>query len=147
MRLPDPVIAAGAWMLETGHRVALAATGGRWPTRLLGMVPLELHTTGRRSGQRRSTLLTAPLVEGDRVVLVASKGGHSRHPDWYLNLSAQPEVEITMDGVTRPMTARTADADEKAELWSRIVAAAPTYAGYQRRTERDIPVVVCEPLA
>lgn len=77
MRVPDIANSIGASMLENGHRAILAITGGRWPKRLLGMQTLELHVTGRTSGQVRSTLLTAPICEDDRVVLVASKGGHS----------------------------------------------------------------------
>ena len=78
-------------------------------------------------------------------MLVASKGGDDRHPDWYHNLVDQPDVEVTIDGETTPMRARTADPAEKAALWPTIVAAYKGYAGYQRRTERDIPVVICEP--
>lgn len=109
------------------------------------MPPVELHTVGRKSGQRRSTMLTAPVCEEDRVVLVASKGGHQHHPDWYKNLVANPEVELTVDGRTRPMRARTASPEEKAALWPTIVGAYRGYEGYQRNTERDIPVVICEP--
>lgn len=127
------------------HRAALRATGGRLGKQVFGMPAVELHTTGRRSGQRRSVMLTAPILEPGRVVLVASKGGDDRHPDWYHNLVAQPDVEVTIDGETVPMRARTVDPAEKAELWPTIVAAYKGYAGYQRRTERDIPVVVCEP--
>ena len=145
MRTPDPVIAAGAWMLEHGHRTLLWITGGRYPKKLLGMQPLELHTVGRKSGQRRSTMLTAPINEPDRVVLVASKGGSTDHPDWYKNLAANPDVELTIDDVTRPYVARTASAEEKAELWPTIVKAYKGYEGYQRNTDRDIPVVICEP--
>lgn len=145
MATSNRVIEAGAWALENGHRAALKLTGGRWPKKLLGMEPLELFTTGRRSGERRGTLLTAPLVDGDTVIVVASKGGHESNPAWYLNLVADPEVEIERDGITRPYTARTADAAEKAELWPRIVAVAKNYEGYQRNTDRDIPVVICEP--
>jgi deazaflavin-dependent oxidoreductase (nitroreductase family) len=147
VRQPDVLIALGARCLEGGHRVLLALTGGRFPRRLLGMQALELHTTGRVSGQRRSTMLTAPLYRPDEVVLVASKGGHSDHPDWYKNLAANPDVEITVDGVTTPMTARTATPEEKADLWPRIVAEYSGYAGYQRNTDRDIPVVICTPRA
>ena len=127
------------------HRAALRATGGRLGTKVFGMAAVELHTTGRKSGQRRSVMLTAPILEPGRVVLVASKGGDDRHPDWYRNLVDQPDVEITQDGDTKPMRARTADPAEKAELWPTIVAAYKGYAGYQRRTDRDIPVVICEP--
>ena len=147
MAKSNKVIEFGAWMLENGHRLALKVTGGRWPRRLLGMEPVELHTTGRRSGQKRSTMLTAPVIDGDRVVLVASKGGHSDHPDWYRNLTADPRVEITRDGDTTPMVARTATPEERAELWPRIVASYKGYEGYQRNTDREIPVVICEPAA
>jgi deazaflavin-dependent oxidoreductase (nitroreductase family) len=145
VQLSNKFIEAGAWMLENGHRAALKVTGGRWPRTVLGMEPVELHTIGRSSGQRRSTMLSAPIYEPDRVVLVASKGGHERDPDWYRNLVAQPEVELTARGETRPMTARTSSAAEKAELWPRITAAYRGYDGYQQRTDRDIPVVICEP--
>jgi deazaflavin-dependent oxidoreductase (nitroreductase family) len=141
----DRVIGAGAWMLETGHRTVLALTGGRFPKKILGMTPIELHVRGRKSGKRFSTMLTAPIVDGDRVVIIASKGGSQDHPDWYKNLTANPDVEITIDGETKPMTARTANAEEKSELWPRAVAAYKGYAGYQRNTSRDIPVVICEP--
>jgi deazaflavin-dependent oxidoreductase (nitroreductase family) len=141
----DAVVSAGAWMLENGHRALLAVTGGRWPKRLAGMQTLELHVVGRTSGVTRSTLLTAPICEQDRVVLVASKGGHSDHPQWYKNLVVNPDVEITIDGETRAMKARTASAAERAELWEQITGSYKGYAGYQSRTEREIPVVVCEP--
>lgn len=132
-------------MLEHSHRAALALTGGRWPRRLLGMTPVELHTIGRSSGLRRSTMLTAPILEDGNIVLVASKGGHSQNPDWYRNLVANPEVELTVDGETMAMTARTATPEEKAGLWPRIVGTYKGYAGYQRGTDRDIPVVICSP--
>jgi deazaflavin-dependent oxidoreductase (nitroreductase family) len=92
-------------------------------------------------------MLTAPIHEPDRLVLVASKGGDDRHPDWYHNVVAHPDIEITDRGETRKMRARTATAEEKAELWPQIVAAYKGYAGYQKRTGRDIPVVICEPRA
>jgi deazaflavin-dependent oxidoreductase (nitroreductase family) len=111
----------------------------------MGMPAVELHTTGRRSGRRRTVILTAPVHDATRVVLVASKGGDDRHPDWYLNLRDDPHVELTMDGTTRPYLARTATAEEKAELWPRVVAAYKGYAGYQRRSSRDIPLVICTP--
>lgn len=109
------------------------------------MQTVELHAVGRKTGERRSTLLTAPVCEEDKVVLVASKGGSQDHPIWYKNLVANPDVEITIGDRTRPMRARTATGDERAELWERVVEAYKGYAGYQRNTEREIPVVVCEP--
>ncbi|GAB18773.1 hypothetical protein GOEFS_064_00120 [Gordonia effusa NBRC 100432] len=145
MRIPDFAIEIGAWMLETGHRIVLKLTGGRFPKRLARMQTLELHTIGRKSQLRRSTMLTAPLYAPDRLVVVASKGGHSDHPDWYKNLAVNPDVEVTIGKDTRPMTARTASADEKAVLWPQIVKAYRMYAGYQLNTKRDIPVVICTP--
>jgi deazaflavin-dependent oxidoreductase (nitroreductase family) len=145
MRLPPKVIDAGAWMLENGHRAVLRLTGGRFPKRFLGMQPVELHHVGRTSGQPRTTLLTAPIYEDDRVVLVASKGGHPEHPQWYRNLVADPDVELEAEGRLRPMRARTASPEEKAELWPTITAAYKGYGDYQRSTDRDIPVVILEP--
>ncbi|MDT0180298.1 nitroreductase family deazaflavin-dependent oxidoreductase [Microbacterium sp. ARD31] len=138
---PDRVI---RWM-ESLHRAVLRLTGGRVGRRLLGMETVELHTVGRRSGARRSTLLTAPVEEEGRIVLVASKGGADDHPAWYLNLVATPEVEITRRGVTGRYLARTTTGDEREALWPRITRVNPGYAGYQQRTSRQIPVVVCEP--
>lgn len=132
-------------MLENGHRTVLKLTGGRFPKRFLGMQPVELHHTGRTSGQPRSTMLTAPIFEPERVVLIASKGGHPDHPDWYKNLVAHPDVELSANDQRRPMRARTASGDERAELWSRAVSAYGGYEGYQRNTDREIPVVVLEP--
>lgn len=76
---------------------------------------------------------------------MASKGGDDRDPDWFRNLVAHPEIELTMVGRRRLMRARRASAQEKVELWPRVVAAYKGNDGYQRRTERDIPLVICEP--
>jgi deazaflavin-dependent oxidoreductase (nitroreductase family) len=120
-------------------------SSGRVLGSAFGMPVVELHTVGRKSGRPRSTMLTAPVVDGDRVVLVASKGGDDRDPDWYRNLVDHPKIELTMSGRRRPMRARRASTDEKAELWPRVVAAYKGYGDYQRRTKRDIPLVICEP--
>ena len=141
----DATASIGAWVLENGHRAVLAVTGGRWPRRVAGMQTLELHVVGRKSGQKRSTLLTAPICEPDRIVIVASKGGHSRDPQWYANLVTNPDVEITINGHTRAMKARTATHDERDRLWARISSEFGNYADYQARTDREIPIVVCEP--
>jgi deazaflavin-dependent oxidoreductase (nitroreductase family) len=127
------------------HRAVLRLSGGRVAGRLGGMPVVVLETIGRRSGEPRQTMLTAPVVDGDTVVLVASYGGDSRHPAWYLNLTADPAVTIERDGTRTPMTARTATAEEKAALWPRITDAYRGYAGYQKRTDRDIPVVLLTP--
>ena len=94
VHMPNKVIEVGAWCLENGHRALLKVSGGRFPKTMLGMQPVELFTVGRVSGERRATMLTAPIFEPDRVVLVASKGGHEDHPGWYKNLVKEPKVEI-----------------------------------------------------
>lgn len=145
MGIRETLIDLGAKGMNLGHRAIRAASGGRLLSTAFGMPALELHTIGRKTGKERTVMLTTPVHDDERIVLVASKGGDDRHPDWYRNLVANPDVEITLDGRRRPMRARTATPEEKAELWPQVVAAYKGYAGYQRRTERDIPLVICEP--
>ena len=127
------------------HRGLLAVSGGRIGGKVGEMPVVQLHTTGRKSGKRRTTMLTAPVTSDDRYVLVASKGGDDRHPAWYLNLVDEPEVELTVDGTTMPMTARVLDEDEKEEVWPAIVESYDGYRKYQEKTDRDIPVISVEP--
>ena len=141
-----PLVDSGFKMMNATHRAVLFVTGGRFPRSLFGMAPVELRTTGRKSGQQRLTMLTSPIHDENRVVLVASKGGDHRNPEWYRNLTANPEVEVTMEGNTSKMRARTASPEEKAALWPDIVAAYKGYDSYQKRASRDIPVVICEPV-
>lgn len=145
-RIPDPVIYVGTQVLERGHRLALKVTGGRWPRTILGMKPVELHHLGRKSNKPYATMLTSPIQEDGKVILVASKGGYQDHPDWYKNLVSHPDIELTIDDRTTKMRARTATPDEKADLWPKLVAVYKGYSDYQRNTDRDIPVVICEPL-
>ena len=108
-----------------------------------GTSVLILTTTGRRSGDPRST----PLIygtHGDDYVVVASKGGADEHPAWYLNLSDAPEVTVQVRGDRFQAHARTAAADEKPELWKLMTERWPAYDDYQQKTGRDIPVVVLE---
>lgn len=128
------------------HRGLRALSFGKIGWTAANMPVLELTTTGRTSGRPRTVLLTSPVQDGDNLVIVASKGGEPTHPAWYLNLVEDPNVIVTTIDRTRPMLARTAVADERAELWPRIVAAARNYADYQRKTDREIPVVILEPV-
>jgi len=108
-----------------------------------GTTVLILTTTGRRSGDPRST----PLIYGKHVddyVVVASKGGAEEHPAWYLNLSEEPEVTVQVRGDRFQAHARTATPDEKPELWKLMTERWPAYDEYQLKTIRDIPVVVLE---
>jgi deazaflavin-dependent oxidoreductase (nitroreductase family) len=143
----ERAIDLGFKALNRAHNFALWASRGRLQNKSFGMPTIELHTTGRKSGRPRQVLLTAPLHDGERVVLVASKGGDDRNPEWYLNLVANPDVEIVLDGVSRAMRARTASAAERADLWPQIVDVYRGYESYQKRANREIPVVICEPRA
>jgi deazaflavin-dependent oxidoreductase (nitroreductase family) len=144
MPTSDRVIGAGAWTLEHGHRFLLAITGGRFPKTIGGMKTLEIHVKGRKSGKVYSNMLTAPLHDDSKIVIIASKGGSSDHPDWYKNLTANPDIEVTIDGERKPMRARTASPEEKAEIWPQVVKSYKGYAAYQKNTDRDIPVVILE---
>jgi deazaflavin-dependent oxidoreductase (nitroreductase family) len=126
------------------HEVAFEVTEGKVLSRVLGMTAVRLTTTGRKSGLPRSTMLTAPVAEEDRIVLVASNGGDARDPQWFANVLACPDVSVTCDGVVRTMRARVATGPERAELWKRILEVAEVYERYRRRTDREIPVVVLE---
>jgi len=132
-------------LVNAVHRPVFRISKGKVAGKGLGMPVLDLTTTGRKSGQKRATMLTSPLQRGEEIMLVASRGGDDRNPDWYYNIEADPNVEVQLGGTTRPMTARVADAAERAELWPLIIEAHDNYAGYQRKTEREIPVVVLSP--
>ena len=144
MDVRDTVTDLLAKGMNVTHRVMLAVSGGRLGRTFGSMKTVELHTVGRTSGKPRATMLTAPIHDEQRIVLIASKGGDDRDPDWYRNLVADSAVELTIDGERHPYRARTATVDEKQALWPAIVEAYRGYGGYQRRTERDIPVVICE---
>jgi len=104
-----------------------------------------LTTTGRKSGKPRTTPLTVTIAEDDALVLVASNGGAPKHPDWYLNLVADPKVTVQRGGSSTRMRARTATDHERAALWPKVVGTYRGYEGYQRKTERTIPLVILEP--
>jgi deazaflavin-dependent oxidoreductase (nitroreductase family) len=121
------------------YRATDGAEGHEWER----TQTLLLTTTGRKSGEERTTpLIYAP--HGDDYVIVASKGGAPEPPAWYLNLSAEPQIEVQVKGDVFKAHARTASAEEKAELWPIMVAEWPSYDEYQAKTDREIPVVVIE---
>ena len=126
------------------HRAVLLLTGGRVGSRLGHLEQVLLTTTGRRTGRSRTTPLALTVV-GDRLVLVASDGGARAHPSWYLNLVAHPDVVVRRGTDRLRLRARTAAGAERDELWRAAVASHGGYAAYQRRTDRQIPVVVLEP--
>ena len=129
------------------HRLVLRVTGNRVGWSAYGMPVIELTTTGRRSGQLRTTMLTSPYQEGSTIIIVASRGGDDRHPAWFLNLRDQPNVEVSLGGrPTQRMRAEIAGPDERARLWPLVTADHRNYAGYQRKTKREIPLVLLRPI-
>ena len=128
------------------HRTMLKLSGGHLGWDAGSMPVLELTTVGRTSGQQRTVMLTSPLQHAGAYVIVASRGGDDHHPAWFLNLRDHPQVEVAMKGTgRRPMLARVATDQERAELWPQIAAKHKNYAGYQARTTREIPLVLLEP--
>lgn len=124
------------------YRATDGAEGHDWQ----GTQTLLLTTTGRKSGEARTTpLIYAP--HGGSYTIVASKGGSDAPPAWYLNLTEHPEVEVQVMGDRFKALARTASAAEKPEMWATMASEWPAYDDYQRQTEREIPVVVLDPVA
>ncbi|WP_327299244.1 MULTISPECIES: nitroreductase family deazaflavin-dependent oxidoreductase [unclassified Streptomyces] len=123
------------------HVERYVATDGAEGHEWQGTTTLILTTTGRKSGQQRSTpLIYQPY--GDDLLVVASKGGSDQPPAWYLNLQAEPEVQVQVKGDRFTAHARTAQPGEKPDMWRTMAAAWPQYDEYQSKTERAIPVVV-----
>ena len=120
-------------------------TGGEKGHMWRGVTTLLLTTQGRKSGKRRRTALIYGR-DGDNIIIVASKGGAAKHPAWYLNLRDNPEVEVQVGSETFTARARTASPAEKQRLWPIMTAIWPAYDEYQTKTDRDIPVVVLEPV-
>lgn len=121
-------------------------SGGTKGTTLRGMPVIILTTRGAKSGKIRKSPLMRVAHSGTYAV-VASLGGAPRHPVWYHNVVADPRVELQDGPVRQDMTAREVSGEEKALWWERAVEAYPDYAGYQKKTEREIPVFVLEPAA
>jgi deazaflavin-dependent oxidoreductase (nitroreductase family) len=131
-------------LLGDDHVRAYRESGGEVGYLWNGVPTLLLTVTGRRTGRE----LTSPLIfgrDGDDYLVVASMGGAPKHPSWYLNLQANPQVNIQVKSEVLPVTARTASADEKPRLWKVVTDVWPNYDVYQSRTDRNIPVVVLSP--
>ncbi len=142
-RQEQPLDPRTGWVREHLHRYVATdgADGHEWRP---GVPTLLLTTRGRRSGKLRRT----PLIygrDGDRYVVVASYGGSPQHPDWYLNLSAEPGVTIQVGPDVMPARAATVEGDDRERLWGQMTGIWPAYDEYQARTERQLPVVALEP--
>ena len=126
------------------HVRAFRVSGGRIGRTFKGAPVALVDHVGRRSGKR----YTSPLIygtDGDDVVIVASFGGARRDPAWWSNLKANPRTTVQIGSQRRPVVARQATAEEKQRLWPMLVSVYAPYEDYQRKTERDIPVVLLEP--
>ena len=133
-------------MVSLSHRFWYQLTGGLIGGSFLGKPILLLRTTGRKSGRSYTTPLQY-LQDGDDMVLAASNGGSNRHPNWCLNLQANPQAEVQIMRQTRHVTAELANGKERARLWGRLVDMYPGYQDYQMTARREIPVVVLRPAA
>ena len=128
-----------------GHTALYRLTGGRIGHRVPGAPPmLLLDHVGAKSGAKR----TSPLVyvrDGDDLVLVASKGGYPKNPGWFYNLKANPDTEVQVGSEHRRVHAHVADSEERKRLWPMALKTYGGYADYQKRTEREIPLVILSP--
>ncbi len=147
--MTEPVKLPPKWALKlvtAANVFVYRLTGGRIWNTMAGSQICLVTMTGRKSGRQ----LTRPLMytpHGDKVLIVASLGGAPQHPVWYHNIMAQPGIEIQVGASHRKMRARQADAAEKAELWPLVVASYPAFRNYQAATDRDIPLLICEPVS
>ncbi|MDG2303388.1 MAG: nitroreductase/quinone reductase family protein [Candidatus Binatia bacterium] len=126
---------------EKAHMWDSSVAGGPGP-----LPTLLLTTTGRKSGEPRAL----PLIygtHGSSYVIIASKGGWPSHPAWHLNLQAKPECDLMVGPKNVSARARVAEGDERAQLWKEMAAIYPPYDEYQEKTERQIPVIVLDPIA
>jgi F420H(2)-dependent quinone reductase len=126
------------------HRLLYRVSGGRLGGRLWDLPVVLLTTTGRKSGKKRTVPLCS-LRDGDDVVVIASYGGLDQPPAWWLNLEARPEATLLHGRTRRTVTARNAAPEERTRLWAEVTARAPGYLEYERRTDREIPVVILSP--
>ena len=128
-------------VVTTLHTELIRRTGGKVGAQMFKSPMMLLTTTGRRSGQPRVTPLLC-IRDGDRYLAIGSNGGDDRTPQWVQNLEANPEATLELLGETFPVRAAIATPEEKKALWPKVVATYKGYANYQRKTERDIPVVI-----
>lgn len=144
MRVADrswPVLRRLMGAHATVYRATRGVVGHRFP----GAPPtLLLNHVGAKSGVRRTTPLVY-VADTDRYVVVASKGGHPRHPAWFHNLRANPDTTIQVGSRRLPVSARVADPAERSRLWPQVVDTYAGYHGYQQRTDREIPLVILGP--
>ena len=133
-------------LMDSAMRHIYVATDGRVGHRQMGWTFLLLTTTGRKTGRARIHTL-AYMKNGEDLVIVASNNGGDKHPVWYLNLCATPQVYVQFGRQKGAFLARTASPEERHDLWPKLVAYHPPYEHHQEQTRREIPVVILTPLA
>jgi len=147
MNIDRAAVKDAVFRVATGlHRELYRRTGGKFGGKAGTMQMMLLTTTGRRSGQPRTTPLNC-MRDGDRYLAVASYGGDDRDPQWFKNLQANPEATIQVGPDTVRVRATVATPEEKDALWPKVIAAYKGYDGYQRKTDRSIPVVILSPIS
>jgi deazaflavin-dependent oxidoreductase (nitroreductase family) len=127
------------------HTGVYRATGGKLFGRMGKSPILLLNTVGRKTGRKRTSPLLY-VMDGEDFVIIASKGGAAAHPAWYLNLRANPEATVEIGDREVQVEAEVADPEEKARLWQKMVEMYPAYDDYQRKTEREIPLLILRPV-
>jgi deazaflavin-dependent oxidoreductase (nitroreductase family) len=144
-RRPSKLSAALQNAFTSMHTFVYASTNGAIGGRMMNCPVLLLTTRGRKTNKQRTVPLLY-LADGNDTVLVASNGGATKHPTWWLNLQSNPAAEIQVGGVKRRVRAEKANAEKKQQLWPLLVAMYPGYKRYQEITSRDIPVVILHPV-
>ena len=137
----------GKWIFKQFMRLQIfmyRRSGGKSFGHLRGMPILLLTTIGRKSGKQRVTPVMY-IRDGNNNVVTASNSGEDKHPGWFVNLRANPQITIEVDGMTKSVMAHQASPEEKARLWLQLVEQAPFFDGYRKKTRRDIPMVILQP--
>lgn len=137
----DFTFKAANWL----NRTAIRLSGGRLGWIHKGTPIIEVTMTGRRSGQPRTALLSAVAEQDGAFAVIGSRGGSDRHPAWFLNMVDNPAVTVRNRTGTQQMTARLTEGDERAALWSHIASQGDHYVDFQRKTDREFPIVMLEP--
>ncbi|MFI1046150.1 nitroreductase family deazaflavin-dependent oxidoreductase [Streptomyces griseoruber] len=138
-----PIDSPTGWV--AAHIRRYDGSGGKEGQKWYGLDTLLLTTRGRKSGNLRRTAVIYGR-DGENVIVVGSNGGKPEHPLWYLNLVASPEAHVQIGEEHLDVRARTANAEEKPELWKLMTGIFPQYKSYQKKTTREIPVVILEPV-
>jgi deazaflavin-dependent oxidoreductase (nitroreductase family) len=141
LQTQEPIDSPTGWVKE--HIDRYIASDGESGHIWRGVTTLLLTVTGRKSGEQHRTALIYGQ-DGDNYIVVASKGGAQKHPEWYRNLVANPEVEVQVLGDLFKAHARTATDAERPALWEMMAKIWPAYLDYQKKTDRLIPVVILE---